>query len=207
MYCTFCQLLRHNSSGKTISAGGSEMWILLKDVPTAPDMTSETSHSKCAWSSSSENVRVNLRLKIYGCLFVWTIVTKEFAIWSVTIVKIRSYSTKTAIVTDKSDCWSVTMDVYHTAEETGETLTVWQENGRFTGISYHTAEESGETLTVWQIKNSGEVLHHRQGQRWMCCTIARYESTWLIAPSWSVVHRNSQIPVRRSCFGCHADLF
>ena len=57
---------------------------------------------------------------------VRTIVTQEFAIWSVTIVKIRSYSTKTAIVTYKSGCWSVRMDVYHIAEETGETLTVWQ---------------------------------------------------------------------------------
>ena len=50
------------------------------------------------------------------------------------------------------------MDVYHTAEETGETLTVWQENGLFTGISYHTAEETGETLTVWQRKESGEYI-------------------------------------------------
>ena len=169
MYCTFCQLLRHNSSGKTVTAGGSEMRILLKDVPTAPDMTSETSHSKCAWSSSSENVRVNLRLKIYGCLFVWTIVTHEFAIWSVTIVKIRSYSTKTAIVTDKSGYWSVTMDVYHIAEETCETLTVWQENGWFTGISYHTADDMGETLTVWQRKDSGE------------CTASLPD---VIAPDW-----------------------
>ena len=50
----------------------------------------------------------------------------------------------------------MTMDVYHIAEESPETLTVWQENGRFTGISYHTAEESRETLTVSQIKDSGE---------------------------------------------------
>ena len=48
------------------------------------------------------------------------------------------------------------MDVYHTAEEPPEILTVWQENGWFTGISYHTAEEAGETLTVWQRKDSGE---------------------------------------------------
>ena len=38
--CTFCQLLRHNSSGKTVTTGGSERRSLLKDVPTAPDMTS-----------------------------------------------------------------------------------------------------------------------------------------------------------------------
>ena len=50
------------------------------------------------------------------------------------------------------------MDVYHTAQESRETLTVWQENGWFTGISYHTAEETGETLTVWQIKESGECI-------------------------------------------------
>ena len=50
------------------------------------------------------------------------------------------------------------MDVYHIAEESPETLTVWQENGRFTGISYHTADETGETLTVWQRKDSGECI-------------------------------------------------
>ena len=108
-------------------------------------------HSKCA-------VLVNLRMKICGWLFVRTIVTQEFAILSVTIVKIRSYSTKTAIVTDKSGCWSVTMDVYHIAEESRETLTVWQENGWLTGISYHTAEETGETLTVWKIMESSECI-------------------------------------------------
>ena len=48
------------------------------------------------------------------------------------------------------------MDVYHIAEETCETLTVWQENGWFTGVSYHTADDMGETLTVWQRKDSGE---------------------------------------------------
>ena len=50
----------------------------------------------------------------------------------------------------------MTMDVYHIAEESPETLTVWQENGWFTGISYHTADDMGETLTVWQRKDSGE---------------------------------------------------
>ena len=47
----------------------------------------------------------------YTCLhlFAWTIVTHEFAIWSVTIVKIGSYSTKIAIVTDDSGYWSVTI--------------------------------------------------------------------------------------------------
>ena len=101
---------------------------------------------------TSEKVPFNVCVE----LFVRTIVTHEFAIWFVTIVKIRSYSTKTAIVTDKSGYWSVTMDVYHIAEETCETLTVWQENGWFTGISYHTADDMGETLTVWQRKDSGE---------------------------------------------------
>ena len=38
--CTLCQLLRHNSSCKTISAGGSERRILLKDFTTELDMTS-----------------------------------------------------------------------------------------------------------------------------------------------------------------------
>ena len=76
---------------------------------------------------------------------------------------IQTYPTATsehtsAIVTDKSDYRSVTMDVYHTAEESGKTLTVWQENGWFAGISYHTAEESRETLTVWQIKDSSECI-------------------------------------------------
>ena len=50
------------------------------------------------------------------------------------------------------------MDVYHTAEGSGKTLTVWQENGLFTGISYHTAEEAGETLTVWKIRERGECI-------------------------------------------------
>ena len=40
------------------------------------------------------------------------------------------------------------MDVYHIAEESPETLTVWQENGWFTGISYHTAEETGIYLHI-----------------------------------------------------------
>ena len=58
---------------------------------------------------------------------------------------------------------------------------------------------------LWQYGKSGtagNVLHHRQGQRGMHCTIARCESTWLIAASWSVVHKNSQNPVRRSFFVC-----
>ena len=88
----------------------------------------------------------------------------------------KADSTKTAIVTDKSGYWSVTMDVYHTAEESGETLTVWQENGWFTGISYHTAEESRETLTVWQVKDSGECIaplpDMRAPDRKMCFGLA-----------------------------------
>ena len=38
--CTFCQLLRHNSSCKMITAGGREMRILLNDFTTELDMTS-----------------------------------------------------------------------------------------------------------------------------------------------------------------------
>ena len=58
---------------------------------------------------------------------------------------------------------------------------------------------------LWQYGKSRtavNVLHHRQGQRGIHCTSARYESTWLIAASWSIVHKNGQNPVRRSCFGC-----
>ena len=111
---TFRQFLFYNSNCKLITTWCSEKRILLKDVPTAPDMTS-----------------VSAPFKMCGWFFYWTIVTQEFAIWAVTIVKIRSYSTKTASVTDKSGCWSVTI---------------------------HTAEESRETLTVWQRKDSGECI-------------------------------------------------
>ena len=37
---TFCHFLRNNSSGKTVTTGGSERRILLKDFTTELDMTS-----------------------------------------------------------------------------------------------------------------------------------------------------------------------
>ena len=144
----------------------------------------KTSRLRPTWQVKRpiQSVRGALRMKMCVWIFVWTIVTQEIAIWSVTIVKIRSYSTKTAIVTVGClpHCRRIARNFDSMARKRQvdrDFIPYCRRNGR----NFDSMEN--------------------QGKRWMHCTIARYESTWLIAASWSVVHKNVQNPVRRPRLG------
>ena len=67
---------------------------------------------------------------------------------------------------------------------------LWQYGKKTAGLQgFHTILQKNRAK-LWQYRKSrtaGNVLHHRQGKRWMHCTIARCESTWLQRPEASYI--------------------